>query len=122
MNVSQEIAALNHIGAAKDFNGQRMAFAFGYCFDATANNAPEWLFEISKTGNLIAGRIDVYSATGVPPERFDVDEWESQTIHLEAPANRFQFREMKRAARAILNGRKVIFSDGSAVQIEALLK
>lgn len=119
--LSAEVAALRRIGPQPDFNGRRMAFAFGYTFDGLTSEEQEYLFEISLNGGELVCVIDVYSAIDAcPAEEFDVDAWEAGKICLHASVNRDNYRSMASVARAVLGGRRVIFPNGEVIHVKEL--
>ena len=118
--LSAEIAALRRIGTLPDFDGGRMAFAFGCRFDDPMAVGRDYHFDIALSGGLLVCVIDVYSAIGYAPGTFDVDAWEARKITLHAPATRDAYQELQSAARAILKGIRVHMSDGAMIHVREL--
>ena len=120
MNVSQEIAALRRIGPGRDFDGGRMAFAFGVRFDDPMPAEQDYNFDISLAGGELACVIDVYSAIGYTPAEFDVDAWESKKIRLQTSATRDAYQALQSTARAILKGFRVALPNGELIHVKEL--
>lgn len=105
--LSAEVAALRRIGPPADFDGGRMAFAFGCCIDDPIPAGRDYNFDISLDHGELVCVIDVYSAIGYEPAEFDVDAWEAEKIHIRVPATRGAYQALQSAARAILKGFRV---------------
>lgn len=103
--LSAEIAALRRIGPLPDFDGRRMAFAFGYRLDDPMPTGRDYHFDISLDHGELVCVIDVYSAIGY--EHFDVDAWEAKKIRLRSPVTRDAYKVLQSVARAILKGYRV---------------
>lgn len=107
-SVYSEISALKKIGE-HTLRGERCPFAFGY---ANLDDEPrDFLFEIEREGDRLVAVIDLYTARGIPPTGFDADAWEASKLFLEAPISKESFCELARAARAMLNGRRLNFAE-----------
>lgn len=66
--------------------------------------------------------VDAYTVanefTEFTSETWDVDAWTDQMITLELPTvNRENFYALARAARALISGRSVCFSDGTVITV-----
>lgn len=105
-SVLREIAALKKIGE-HTMRGERCPFAFGYA--SLDDEQRNFLFEIEREGDRLVATIDLYTARGIPPAGFDVDAWEASKLFLESPVSKASFCEIARAARALLNGRRLNF-------------
>ncbi len=103
--LSAEIAALRRIGPLPDFDGQRMAFAFGYRLDDPMAAGKDYPFDISLDHGELVCVVDVYSAIGY--EHFDVDAWEAKKIRLRTQVTRDAYQALQSTARAILKGFRV---------------
>ena len=118
--LSAEIAALRRIGPPADFDGGRMAFAFGCCLDDPMPAGRDYHFDVELDGGELVCTIDVYSAIGYQPAKFDVDAWEAKNIRLHAPVTRDAYRSLQSAARAILKGLRVVLPDGEMIHVKEL--
>ena len=116
--LSAEIAALRRIGPPADFDGGRMAFAFGCGFDDPMPSGKDYHFDISLDHGELVCVIDVYSAVGY--EHFDVDAWEAKKIRLRSPMMRAAYQELQSAARAILKGVRVVLPGGDVIHVAEL--
>ena len=123
MMLSAEIAALRRIGLASDFDGRRIAYAYGCDLDGLLQDTACYDFEMMFDGAELACTIDVYSAlrsqNGSPGE-FDVDAWEAAKIHLRGAPTRENYRALQSTARAVLKGYRVVLPGGKSIHVPAL--
>ena len=94
---------------------------FGECnvFDCPAVNQPGEYINARLLDGKLRVEVDIYSATC--PEAntpaFDVDRWEREQFVMEEVPIRENWRQMFRAARALLNGRAVDFGGGQVISM-----
>lgn len=94
--------------------------AFGIGFVDRITPAKDYLFTITCDEHSVMLEVDTYTAiNGDPtgPEYFDTGAWNAGKLHLEVePPSRDGYRQLHRAARMLLQGTDVRFSNGLYVK------
>lgn len=94
--------------------------AFDACHDYLdpLGTSKDYNFSIDLKDGALTLTVDAYTVanefTEFTSETWDVDAWTEQMILVEGvPASRANFYELARAARALINGRNVVWKDGT---------
>lgn len=114
--LDQEISAIRRF-ADRDFLGCPIAFAFGVGHNHILYNEihPSWHFEITVDAGYLISEIDFYSAAGLGKDDFDEEAWEALKLRIAGPCTKSSYRELARLSRGLMNGRNVVFNDGTVV-------